>query len=113
MKRLNYHHLLYFWTAARLGSVSAASKELKLSQPTISEQIHALERELGQSLFRRTGRNLEMTEFGRLAFRYAERIFRLGRDLTQAVNKAPKKPNKRRPKPSRKNGSATRGRSRR
>ena len=110
MKRLNYHHLLYFWTTAKLGSVSAASKELKLSQPTVSEQIHSLERELGQKLFRRAGRNLEMTELGRLAFRYAEKIFRLGRELTQAANKAHKKPNKRPLKYGRRNRSAARPR---
>ena len=111
MKRLNYHHLLYFWTTAKLGSVSAASKELKLSQPTVSEQIHALEQELGKSLFRRKGKNLEMTEFGRLAFRYAEKIFRLGRELAQAVNEAPKNRN-RRPEERRRSGSATQRRSR-
>jgi LysR family transcriptional activator of nhaA len=113
MKRLNYHHLLYFWTAAKLGSVSEASMELKLSQPTVSEQIHALERELGRKLFRRTGRKLELTEFGRFVFRYAERIFRLGGELTQAVNKATKKTNKRLLKSGQRNGSGMRGRSRR
>jgi LysR family transcriptional activator of nhaA len=40
---LNYHHLLYFWTVARSGTIAAASKELHLSQPTISTQLKTLE----------------------------------------------------------------------
>ena len=58
MEWLNYHHLLYFWTVARLGSVSRATDELYLAQPTISAQIRALEESLGEKLFKRSGRNL-------------------------------------------------------
>jgi len=51
MEWLNYHHLLYFWTVARTGSVAAASKELRLAPPTISNQIGKLEESLGESSF--------------------------------------------------------------
>lgn len=87
MKRLNYHHLLYFWTVVRAGSVSAASRELGVSQPTVSEQVRMFERELGQKLFQRAGRNLAVTDFGRMVFRHANRIFRGGDALMEAIRK--------------------------
>jgi LysR family transcriptional activator of nhaA len=80
---LNYHHLLYFWTVAREGSVVAASRKLRLAQPTISTQIKTLEEQLGVALFDRSGRRLELTEAGRETFRYADEIFSLGRELVE------------------------------
>jgi len=85
MEWLNYHHLLYFWVVAREGSVTRASEQLYLSQPTISAQIRALERSLGEKLFAKSGRNLVLTEIGRVVFRYAEEIFTLGRELTETL----------------------------
>jgi len=78
---LNYHHLLYFWTVAREGSVTAACRRLHLAQPTVSGQIRMLERSLGHRLLQRRGRGLVLTEAGRTVFRYADEIFALGRDL--------------------------------
>lgn len=83
---LNYHHLYYFWVVAREGSVSAATEELGVSQPTISGQLQALERQLGEELFLRSGRNLVLTDAGRVVHRYACEIFALGRDLQQALD---------------------------
>jgi len=68
MHWLNYHHLLYFWTVAREGSVSRAAESLHLSQPTVSGQLRRLERSLGIRLFKRSGRNLVPTEEGRMVF---------------------------------------------
>lgn len=85
MAWLNYHHLLYFWTTARLGGIAQASRELHISQPTISTQIRLLEEALETELFKRTGRTLVLTEIGRTAFRYADEIFRLGRELQRAI----------------------------
>lgn len=85
MERLNYHHLLYFYVVAREGSVAKAAVVLELAQPTISGQIHALERDLGQPLFARSGRNLVLTDTGKVAFRYAEEIFALGRELSDTL----------------------------
>jgi LysR family transcriptional regulator, transcriptional activator of nhaA len=85
MEWLNYHHLHYFWVVAREGSLVAAGKVLRLSHPTLSAQVKALEARLGTPLFLRTGRRLELTEAGRLVFRYAEEIFSLGRELLGAV----------------------------
>jgi len=85
MQWLNYHHLLYFWTAARLGSVTDAAAELRLAQPTLSGQIRALEESLGGKLFRRVGRNLSLTDFGMMVYGHAERIFSAGGELMDAV----------------------------
>lgn len=89
MQGLNYHHLLYFWTVAREGSVVKAAAQLNLTQPTISGQIKALERALGEQLFLREGRGLVLTEVGRLAYRYADDIFALGRELLNTLNDRP------------------------
>jgi LysR family transcriptional activator of nhaA len=85
MEWLNYHHLLYFWTVAKEGSIAQASKQLRLAHPTISAQIHRLEEVLGEKLFVRRGRNLVLTEVGRMTFRYADDIFALGRDLVDTI----------------------------
>lgn len=85
MDGLNYHHLLYFWTVARAGSIAKASAELKLTQPTISEQIRLLEKSLGKPLFLRSGRTLILTATGKTVFNYAERIFSIGRELTDCL----------------------------
>jgi len=89
MEWLNYHHLLYFWMVAKEGSIVRAGKELGLAHPTISGQIHRLEEILGEKLFARKGRTLVMTDVGRVAFRYADEIFMLGRELLDTVKGRP------------------------
>jgi LysR family transcriptional activator of nhaA len=89
MPWLNYHHLLYFWTVARTGTIALAGRELHLSQPTISTQIKTLEDALGQRLFQRQGRRLALTDTGRVVFRYADDIFRLGREMTEVLSRGP------------------------
>jgi LysR family transcriptional activator of nhaA len=85
MEWLNYHHLLYFWVVARQGSIVQASEELRLAHPTISGQIHRLEEALGEKLFSRRGRKLVLTDAGRVAFRYADEIFSVGREFMEAI----------------------------
>jgi LysR family transcriptional activator of nhaA len=85
MEWLNYHHLLYFWVVAREGGLVPAGKVLRLSHPTLSAQIHALEDELGEKLFTKVGRKLALTEMGRVVYRYAEEIFSLGREMMDTV----------------------------
>ena len=85
MDWLNYHHLLYFWVVASEGSITAACERLHLAQPTISSQIRKLEKSVGGKLFERSGRNLVLTETGKLVFEYAEEIFTLGRELSEVL----------------------------
>jgi len=85
MDWLNYHHLLYFWSVAKHGTVAKAGEALRLSQPTISAQLRLLEDTLDEKLFLRSGRHLVLTEMGRVVFDYAEDIFSLGQDLMNTV----------------------------
>ena len=89
MEWLNYHHLLYFWTVVREGSVSKAADKLRLSQPTISAQVRMLEQSIGERLFLRRGRTQSLTDVGRTVYRYADEIFGLGRELLETLDGRP------------------------
>lgn len=79
--RLNYHHLHYFWAVAREGNLTRAAQRLHVSQSALSTQIRQLETQLGQQLFERRGRTLELTEAGRIALDYADSIVTAGNEL--------------------------------
>jgi LysR family transcriptional regulator, transcriptional activator of nhaA len=81
MSDLNFHHLRYFWAVAKNGNLTRAAGQLHVSQSALSSQIKLLESELGQQLFRRSGRTLTLTEAGQLAFAHAESIFATGNEL--------------------------------
>ncbi|HMS82382.1 MAG TPA: transcriptional activator NhaR [Nitrospira sp.] len=85
MEWLNYHHLLYFWSIAKHGTIAKACEELQLAQPTISAQLRVFEDRLGEKLFLRKGRHLVLTEIGRVVFKHAEDIFSIGQDLMNTV----------------------------
>ena len=63
---MNYKHLKYLWTVAKEGSIARASERLHITPQTISGQLSLLEESLSVELFVKTGRNIEMTETGRL-----------------------------------------------
>jgi len=86
---INYKHLHYFWMVAREGSISRASEILHLTPQTVSGQLTLLEQNLGVLLFRRVGRNLELTEAGRLVLSYAEEMFSLGGELEEMLRNLP------------------------
>lgn len=81
MAALNYNHLRYFWAVAREGNLTRTAEKLLISQSALSIQIKKLEGQLGQDLFERNGRQLVLTEAGRIAFDHAEAIFTTGGDL--------------------------------
>ena len=85
----NYKHLHYFWAVAREGGIARASEKLHLTPQTISGQLRLLERHLGVTLFTRVGRNLEITETGRIVLSYADEIFSLGGELEERVHQLP------------------------
>ncbi|MCD7437281.1 LysR family transcriptional regulator [Streptomyces lincolnensis] len=58
-------HLRYFLTVVRAGTVSGAAQELRISQPSLSQQIKRLERRIGAPLFIRSSRGVELTTGGR------------------------------------------------
>jgi LysR family transcriptional activator of nhaA len=85
MDRLNYHHLRYFREVAHEGHLTRAAERLNLSQSALSTQIKQLEDRLGHALFERRGRQILLTEAGRIALDHAERIFGTGEDLLAAL----------------------------
>ena len=85
---MNFKHLHYFWVTAKAGGIMRAGEQLHTTPQTLSGQIKLLEEWLGRSLFRKSGRKLELTDDGRLALGYAEQIFTLGAELEAAVRQA-------------------------
>ena len=86
MDTLNFHHLRYFREVATEGHLGRAAERLNVSQSAISIQIKQLEERIGQKLFDRVGRTLVMTEAGRIALDYADRIFSAGDELLATLN---------------------------
>ena len=86
---MNFKHLHYFWRVAKAGGVARASEQLHLTPQTISGQIGLLEDDLGTLLFAKKGRNLELTDAGRLALGYAQDIFALGSELEESLRNYP------------------------
>lgn len=85
MKTFNYKHLYYFWVIARSGGVAKAGEQLQLTPQAMSTQIRQLEADIGEPLWRRAGRRLELTETGHLVFEYADRLFTVGEELREAL----------------------------
>jgi LysR family transcriptional activator of nhaA len=85
---MNFKHLHYFWVTAKAGGIMRAGEQLHTTPQTLSGQIKLLEEWLGRKLFRKNGRNLELTEDGHLALGYADQIFALGEELETAVRQA-------------------------
>ncbi len=82
---MNFKHLHYFWVAARAGGIMRAGEQLHTTPQTLSGQIKLLEERLGCRLFRKSGRQLELTDDGRVALGYADDIFTLGAELESAL----------------------------
>lgn len=85
MTELNFKHLRYFWTVARVGTIAEAGRVLALAPHSISAQIATFEAALGVSLFRRVGRRLVLTEAGERILGHAEQIFALGDQIADVV----------------------------
>jgi LysR family transcriptional activator of nhaA len=89
---LNYHHLYYFWVAAREGGIARGAERLGMAVQTVSAQIRQLEQSLGHALLRPAGRGVVLTEAGRVAVARAELIFELGAALPALVRDAASTP---------------------
>jgi len=74
----------FFW-ASTLGSFRAAAEKLNTTQPTISQRIAALERDLAVSLFKRGAYGVELTAKGQEMLSYAERMLQVRREMVQAA----------------------------
>lgn len=85
MQWLNYHHLHYFYVIAKEGTIAKAAEKLNMGQPTLSTQLKQLEESLGKNLFERRKQRLFLTEAGRIAFEYADQVFRLGSEMVEVL----------------------------
>ncbi len=85
MAALNFKHLRYFWMVAKTGSIARAAEQLHLTPQSISGQLGEFDDALGVKLFRRAGRNLELTDAGRRILSYAEEIFTIGDELLEVL----------------------------
>jgi len=81
MSSLNFHHLQYFWAVAHEGNLTRVARQMHVSQSAVSVQIQKLEEALGHALFERRGRQLVLTEAGRIALDHADEIFAIAREL--------------------------------
>lgn len=84
---MTLQQLLYFRVAAELGSFNAAARQLRCTQPAVSDQVRRLERELGVSLFARAGRGLTLTAAGRTFLSHAERVTEAADDALASVGR--------------------------
>jgi len=80
---MNIRHLISFVAVAESLNFSRAAEELHVAQPAVSQQIRALETELGVDLFDRIGKKVTLTEAGRALLPHARQILNL---VTQAEN---------------------------
>jgi LysR family transcriptional regulator, transcriptional activator of nhaA len=81
LANINYNHLRYFWAVAHEGNLTRAAVHLHVSQSAVSMQIQKLEAELGHALFERRGKQLLLTEAGRITLDHADSIFATGDEL--------------------------------
>jgi LysR family transcriptional activator of nhaA len=88
MAALNYNHLRYFWSVAHEGHLTRTAERLNVSQSALSTQIHKLEHQLGHKLFERRGKQLVLTEAGRIALDHADSIFATGEELLDTLKES-------------------------
>ena len=85
---MKLHQLNYFVALARLEHYTKAAEEIGISQPTLSHAIAGLEEELGVKLFRKQGRNVVLTKYGRFFLGYVEEsmnVLELGVSKTKGM----------------------------
>jgi LysR family transcriptional activator of nhaA len=85
MTPVNFNQLYYFYQVAREGSIARVSELLHITPQTVSGQLSSLEHSIGSALFIRQGKKWQLTEIGRMTYRYAEDIFQLGDELKKIL----------------------------
>ena len=87
MASLNYNHLRYFWAVAHDGNLTRTAQRLNVAPSALSVQIHKLEAQLGHALFERRGKQLVLTEAGRIALDHADAAFAAGDELLATLGR--------------------------
>ncbi len=88
---MTLHQLKIWTTIARRLSITKAAEELRIRQPSVTQQIKLLEKEYGVKLYTFNGRGVELTAAGRLSLKYAKKILshvdNLERDVRRIVRR--------------------------
>src|SRR6187455_2202100 len=82
----NYNHLYYFYVTAKSGGVGVAAKHLRISQPSLSSQLKVLESTLDTRLFRKVGRNNQLTEAGSIIYGYCRQMFEISEEMEEMIS---------------------------
>ena len=85
MPDLNFNHLKYFWAVAHVGNLTRAAQRMHVSPSALSVQIQKLEHQIGHPLFDRIGKQLVLTEAGRIALDYADTVFEAGDEFLSTL----------------------------
>lgn len=83
---MEMRQLRYFAAIAEEGQITRAARKLHMAQPPLSQQLKALEEELGTVLFERGGRNMELTPAGKVLYSGAKEILQRSEELRQEVS---------------------------
>jgi LysR family hydrogen peroxide-inducible transcriptional activator len=86
---MELYQINHFLAVAEAGNFTRAAERLSLSQPSLSQQVINLERELGHKLFHRLGRKAVLTEAGKVLLERARRIVLEVEDATKALKDSP------------------------
>lgn len=86
LDNFNLYPLHVFRLVARGGSVTRAAQELFISQPAVSAHLKALETALGEPLFERTPRGMQLTAAGVVVLEQVNRLFALYEEIPATVN---------------------------
>jgi DNA-binding transcriptional LysR family regulator len=85
---MELRHLRYFVAVFNEGSISRAAESLLISQPALTRQIHALEREIGARLFERVPAGVQSTTAGKALYAHAVQLLRLADAIGEAARSA-------------------------
>ena len=83
---ISLRKLQIFWAVSHTNSLTRAAKLLSLTQPTVSQQLAALEAAVGNKLFERINSGIRLTEFGGIFIRHAESVLRAAQELEDMVS---------------------------
>jgi len=82
---LNFNQLRIFHHAAQHLNFTVAARELSITQPAVTIQIKALERQCGMNLFKRQGRRFSLTDEGRTLYEYTAEMFNYEKEIENAI----------------------------
>jgi len=83
--QINLNQLRTFFLVAKEKSITKAANALHITQPAVTMQIKAFEKNLDVKLLRKSGKELQLTDMGNVLYSYADRIFQIVEELEYAL----------------------------